>query len=135
MIQGRSSHAGRHRSRTPERSFAAILFLRRIAIYRAMRIIGLAGWSGAGKTTLLAKIIPRLVARGYTVSTVKHAHHGFDVDTPGKDSHTHRMAGAAEVPVASGRPWALLQELPDDPAPSIHDLFPRISPADVAVIE
>ncbi|HKD26107.1 MAG TPA: molybdopterin-guanine dinucleotide biosynthesis protein MobB, partial [Xanthobacteraceae bacterium] len=54
-----------------------------------MRVIGLAGWSGSGKTTLLAKIVPRLVARGYTVSTVKHAHHGFDVDTPGKDSHTH----------------------------------------------
>ena len=60
-----------------------------------MRIIGLAGWSGSGKTTLLAKIIPRLVARGYTVSTVKHAHHNFDVDTPGKDSHVHRMAGAS----------------------------------------
>ena len=67
-----------------------------------MRIIGLAGWSGSGKTTLLAKVIPRLVARGLTVSTVKHAHHAFDVDQPGKDSHTHRMAGATEVLVGSG---------------------------------
>ena len=63
-----------------------------------MRIIGLAGWSGAGKTTLMAKVIPRLVAGGLKVSTLKHAHHGFDVDQPGKDSYSHRMAGATEVP-------------------------------------
>ena len=68
-----------------------------------MRIIGLAGWSGAGKTTLLARLIPDIIARGLTVSTVKHAHHAFDVDQPGKDSHTHRMAGATEVLIASER--------------------------------
>jgi molybdopterin-guanine dinucleotide biosynthesis protein B len=100
-----------------------------------MRIIGLAGWSGSGKTTLLAKTIPRLVARGCTVSTVKHAHHSFDVDTPGKDSHVHRMAGATEVLVASGRRWALMHELRDEPEPSIYDLLPKLSPVDLVLIE
>ena len=100
-----------------------------------MRIIGLAGWSGAGKTTLLARIIPRLVARGYTVSTVKHAHHDFDVDTPGKDSHVHRMAGATEVLVGSSRRWALMHELRDRPEPSIYDLLSRLSPVDLVLIE
>ena len=76
-----------------------------------MRIIGLAGWQGAGKTTLLAKVIPRLVARGRSVSTVKHAHEGFDIDQPGKDSHTHRMAGATEVLIGSARRFALMHEL------------------------
>jgi molybdopterin-guanine dinucleotide biosynthesis adapter protein len=110
-------------------------FLERIVIYCFMRIIGLAGWSGSGKTTLLAKIIPRLVASGLTVSTVKHAHHDFDVDTPGKDSHVHRMAGAAEVLVASGRRWALMHELRDEPEPSIYDLLPKMSPVDLVLIE
>jgi molybdopterin-guanine dinucleotide biosynthesis adapter protein len=100
-----------------------------------MRIIGLAGWSGSGKTTLLAKIIPRLVARGHTVSTVKHAHHNFDVDTPGKDSHVHRMAGASEVLVASGKRWALMHELRDQPEPSIYDLLVKLSPVDLVLIE
>src|ERR671923_45262 len=76
-----------------------------------MRVIGLAGWSGAGKTTLFAKVIPRLVARGLRVSTIKHAHHAFDVDQPGKDSHTHRAAGATEVLVSSANRWALVHEL------------------------
>ena len=71
-----------------------------------MRVIGLAGWSGAGKTTLLARLIPALRGSGLSVSTLKHAHHAFDVDRPGKDSHTHREAGAVEVLVASGRRWA-----------------------------
>jgi molybdopterin-guanine dinucleotide biosynthesis protein B len=100
-----------------------------------MRIIGLAGWSGSGKTTLLAKIIPRLVARGLMVSTVKHAHHGFDVDQPGKDSHTHRMAGATEVLVASGRRWALMHELRGAAEPTIYDLLQRMSPVDLVLIE
>jgi molybdopterin-guanine dinucleotide biosynthesis protein B len=76
-----------------------------------MRVIGLAGWSGSGKTTLLIRLIPCLVARGLTVSTLKHAHHGFDVDQPGKDSHSHRMAGATEVMVASAARFALIHEL------------------------
>jgi molybdopterin-guanine dinucleotide biosynthesis adapter protein len=100
-----------------------------------MRIIGLAGWSGSGKTTLLAKIIPLLVSRGYAVSTVKHAHHNFDVDTPGKDSHVHRMAGATEVLVASGRRWALMHELRDEPEPSIDDLLTKMSPVDLVLVE
>jgi molybdopterin-guanine dinucleotide biosynthesis protein B len=100
-----------------------------------MRIIGLAGWSGSGKTTLLAKIIPRLIARDLMVSTVKHAHHGFDVDQPGKDSHTHRMAGATEVLVASGRRWALMHELRGATEPTIYDLLQRMSPVDLVLIE
>src|ERR1700686_4262646 len=102
-----------------------------------MRIIGFSGWSGSGKTTLLAKVIPRLVARGFSVSTVKHAHHGFDVDTPGKDSHTHRMAGATEVLVASGVRWALMHELrePRGREPTIYELLQKMSPVDFVLIE
>ena len=73
----------------------------------AVKIMGLGGWSGAGKTTLLSKLIPELVRRGLTVSTMKHAHHGFDVDQPGKDSYVHRQAGATEVLIASEKRWAL----------------------------
>src|SRR5690242_14253414 len=76
-----------------------------------MRVIGLAGWSGAGKTTLLSKVIPHLVVRGLRVSTLKHAHHAFDLDQPGKDSHSHRMAGATEVLIGSANRWALMHEL------------------------
>jgi molybdopterin-guanine dinucleotide biosynthesis protein B len=100
-----------------------------------MRVIGLAGWSGAGKTTLLAEMIPRLVARGVTVSTVKHAHHGFDVDQPGKDSHTHRMAGASEVLVSSARRWALVHELRGGAEPSLADLLRKLRPVDLVVVE
>ena len=76
-----------------------------------MRIIGLAGWSGSGKTTLLTKVIPRLIARGCRVSTLKHAHHGFDLDQPGKDSFMHRAAGATEVVISSAKRFAILHEL------------------------
>ena len=100
-----------------------------------MRIIGLAGWSGAGKTTLLAKLIPALVARGLRVSTVKHAHHGFDVDQPGKDSHTHRMAGATEVLIASERRFALVHELRDEAEPRLADLLAKLSAVDLVIIE
>ena len=103
--------------------------------YPAMRVIGLAGWSGAGKTTLVVRLVPELVRRGLTVSTVKHAHHGFDVDTPGKDSHTHRMAGATEVLVASGRRWALMHELRAEPEPTIYELLTKMSPVDLVVVE
>src|SRR3984957_20806058 len=88
----------------------------------AMRIIGLAGWSGAGKTTLLVKVIPLLVARGLKVSTLKHAHHAFDVDQPGKDSHAHRLAGATEVLVGSARRWALVHELRAGPEATPHQV-------------
>jgi molybdopterin-guanine dinucleotide biosynthesis protein B len=100
-----------------------------------MRIIGLAGFSGSGKTTLLAKVIPLLVARGLTVSTFKHAHHAFDIDQPGKDSHTHRMAGATEVLVASSRRWALVHELRGEAEPALGALLGKLAPVDLVVIE
>jgi molybdopterin-guanine dinucleotide biosynthesis adapter protein len=100
-----------------------------------MRIIGLAGWQGSGKTTLLAKVIPRLVARGRTVSTVKHAHAGFDVDQPGKDSHTHRLAGATEVLIGSAKRFALMHELRGAPEPPLRDLLTRLAPVDLVIVE
>jgi molybdopterin-guanine dinucleotide biosynthesis protein B len=100
-----------------------------------MRIIGLAGWSGAGKTTLLARLLPRLIGRGLTVSTVKHAHHSFDMDQPGKDSHTHRLAGAAEVLVSSAKRWALVHELRGADEPQLPALLAKLSPVDLVVIE
>jgi molybdopterin-guanine dinucleotide biosynthesis adapter protein len=100
-----------------------------------MRIIGLAGWSGAGKTTLLVKVIPLLVARGLKVSTLKHAHHAFDVDQPGKDSHAHRLAGATEVLVGSARRWALVHELREEPEPTLRQLLGKLASADLVVIE
>jgi len=100
-----------------------------------MRIIGLAGWSGSGKTTLLAKVIPRIVARGKRVSTLKHAHHGFDLDQPGKDSHAHRAAGAHEVLISSAKRWALMHELRDEPEPQLRELITRLSPVDLAIVE
>ena len=100
-----------------------------------MRIIGLAGWQGAGKTTLLAKVIPRLVARGRTVSTVKHAHEGFDIDQPGKDSHTHRMAGATEVLIGSARRFALMHELRGAAEPPLKVLLGKLAPVDLVIVE
>ncbi len=100
-----------------------------------MKIIGLAGWSGAGKTTLLVKLIPRLVSRGLAVSTIKHAHHAFDVDKPGKDSYEHRQAGAREVLVASAARYALMHELRGAPEPDLGALLARLSPCDLVLIE
>jgi molybdopterin-guanine dinucleotide biosynthesis protein B len=100
-----------------------------------MRIIGLAGWSGAGKTTLLVKIIPTLVSRGIKVSTVKHAHHNFDIDQPGKDSHAHRLAGAREVLIGSARRWALVHELRDEPEAPLATLLGKLAPVDLVIIE
>jgi molybdopterin-guanine dinucleotide biosynthesis adapter protein len=100
-----------------------------------MHIFGLAGWSGSGKTTLLAALIPELVARGLSVSTIKHAHHDFDVDRPGKDSWRHREAGATEVLVASARRWALMHELRGSPEPALDELVARMSPVDLLLIE
>ena len=100
-----------------------------------MRVIGLAGWSGAGKTTLVTKLIAVLNRRGLTVSTLKHAHHGFDVDRPGKDSFEHRAAGAQEVLVASGRRWALVHELRGAPEPGLAALLARLSPVDLVLVE
>src|SRR4029450_13287913 len=100
-----------------------------------MRVIGLAGWSGAGKTTLLAKVIPRLIARGVRVSTVKHAHHGFDVDQPGKDSHTHRAAGATEVLISSANRWALVHELRGAAELRLPALLQKLGPVDLVIVE
>lgn len=100
-----------------------------------MRLMGFAGWSGAGKTTLLVKVLPLLRARGLTVSTLKHAHHGFDIDKPGKDTYRHRQAGAREVMVASGRRWALMHELPGEDEPDLEALLARMAPVDLLLIE
>src|SRR5262249_5333680 len=108
----------------------------RMARYHArMRIIGLAGWSGSGKTTLLVKVIPRLVARGLSVSTLKHAHHAFDIDQPGKDSHSHRLAGATEVLIGSANRWALGHELRRAAEPALGDLLARLSQVDLVLVE
>lgn len=100
-----------------------------------MRVIGLAGWSGAGKTTLLTRLLPELAARGVSVSTIKHAHHRFDVDTPGKDSWLHRQAGARQVLVSSGNRWALMTELRGAPEPGLPALLGQLAPVDLVVVE
>ncbi|MEY4679462.1 MAG: molybdopterin-guanine dinucleotide biosynthesis protein B [Alphaproteobacteria bacterium] len=100
-----------------------------------MKVFGLAGWSGSGKTTLLVRLIPALVARGLSVSTIKHAHHAFDVDRPGKDSHSHRLAGAREVMVSSANRFALMHELRGAPEPTVEELVARMSPVDLLLIE
>jgi molybdopterin-guanine dinucleotide biosynthesis protein B len=100
-----------------------------------MRIIGLAGWSGSGKTTLITKVIPLLIARGLKVSTLKHAHHGFDLDQPGKDSFFHRAAGATEVIVSSSRRFAILHELRGEPEWDLGHLVGKMSPVDLVLVE
>jgi molybdopterin-guanine dinucleotide biosynthesis protein B len=99
------------------------------------KVIGFAGWSGAGKTSLLAKLIPSLNARGFSVSTIKHAHHAFDVDTPGKDSYVHRTSGATEVLVTSSSRWALMHELRGEPEPPLSDLLQKMHPVDFILVE
>lgn len=100
-----------------------------------MKIFGIAGWSGSGKTTLLTALIPELVGRGVAVSTLKHAHHSFDVDKPGKDSHRHREAGATEVMISSANRWALMHEHRGAPEPTAADLIRQMSPVDLVLIE
>lgn len=100
-----------------------------------MRIFGIAGWSGSGKTTLLVRLLPELVARGLGVSTVKHAHHAFDIDRPGKDSYRHREAGAVEVMVSSSGRWALMHEHRGAPEPSLEELLSHMSPVDLILVE
>ncbi len=99
-----------------------------------MNVLALVGWSGSGKTTLLTALLACLRARGLTISTIKHAHHGFDLDRPGKDSFRHRAAGAQEVLVVSGERWALLHEL-RGPAPNLAGLLARMAPADLVLVE
>jgi len=105
------------------------------AAENAMKVFGLAGWSGAGKTTLVCALIPALTRRGVRVSTLKHAHHTFDIDTPGKDSYEHRQAGATEVMVASANRWALVHELRGAPEPTSAQLIRRMTPVDLLLIE
>ena len=100
-----------------------------------MKVIGLAGWSGAGKTTLLARIIPHFLQAGLRVSVIKHAHHSFDVDVPGKDSWVHRQSGAAEVLVSSGNRWALMHELRGAAEPRLPELLQKMSRVDLVVVE
>ena len=100
-----------------------------------MKVIGIAGYSGSGKTTLIEKVIPLLVAEGLRVSLIKHAHHAFDVDQPGKDSYRHRHAGCAEVLVSSSRRWALMHELRGAAEPTLAEQLRRLSPCDVVIVE
>ena len=99
-----------------------------------MRIFGFAGWSGSGKTTLIEQVIPRIVAQGLSVSLIKHAHHRFDIDHPGKDSFRHRQAGCGEVLITSGVRWALMHELRGAPELSLQTLA-RMSPCDLVLVE
>jgi len=99
------------------------------------RVLGITGWSGSGKTTLLTQLIPLLVQQGLRVTTLKHAHHAFDVDTPGKDSYEHRKAGASEVIIASARRWVQMHELGTEPEPTLAALLRRVSPCDLVLVE
>jgi len=100
-----------------------------------MKVIGLAGWSGAGKTTLLTRVIPHLLSQGLRVSVIKHAHHTFDVDVPGKDSWVHRQSGAVEVLVSSGKRWALMHELRGAREPRLPELLAKMSRVDLVIVE
>ncbi len=119
----------------PNRHFAVPRCRRQLCYKRRMRIIGLAGWSGSGKTTLITKVLPRLIARGQRVSTLKHAHHGFDLDQPGKDSFMHRQAGATEVAISSAKRFAILHELREEPEWNLPDLLARLAPVDLVLVE
>lgn len=99
------------------------------------KVFGFAGFSGAGKTTLLEKVIPHLTERGLKVSVIKHAHHNFDIDNPGKDSYRHRQAGAQEVLLTAGKRWVLMHELREQPEPTLDDQIKRLSHCDVVVVE
>jgi molybdopterin-guanine dinucleotide biosynthesis adapter protein len=100
-----------------------------------MKVIGLAGWSGAGKTTVLARVIPHFLKEGLRVSVIKHAHHNFDVDVPGKDSWVHRQSGATEVLVSSATRWALMHELREASEPRLPELLAKMSQVDLVVVE
>ncbi|MCH2077097.1 MAG: molybdopterin-guanine dinucleotide biosynthesis protein B [Rhodobacteraceae bacterium] len=100
-----------------------------------MNIYGVVGWKNAGKTSLMERLVAEITSRGITVSTLKHAHHAFDVDQPGKDSYRHRTAGAREVLVAGGARWALMSELRDEDEPPLTELLSRLSPVDLVLIE
>ena len=100
-----------------------------------MKIFGFAGWSGSGKTSLIVYLIPVLINKGYSVSTIKHAHHKFDIDKPGKDSFEHRHAGASEVMISSEKRWALMHENRNDIEPDPKILLDKMKPVDIILIE
>jgi len=100
-----------------------------------MKVFGFAGWSGSGKTTLIEQLVPRFTRAGLTVSLVKHAHHSFDVDRPGKDSYRHREAGCMEVLVTSEKRWVIQHELRGDPEPPLERQIERMSPCDLLLVE
>ncbi|MEM7428846.1 MAG: molybdopterin-guanine dinucleotide biosynthesis protein B [Pseudomonadota bacterium] len=99
------------------------------------KVLGIAGYKNAGKTTLTSNLVRELVSRGHRVSTIKHAHHNFDIDHPGRDSHRHREAGAHEVAIVASRRWALLHELRDEDEPGMEDMLAKLEPVDLVVIE
>ena len=100
-----------------------------------MRLYGVVGWKNAGKTGLMERLVTEITGRGISVSTVKHAHHSFDVDHPGKDSHRHRVAGATEVLLASRNRFALMHELRDKDEPSLSELLQKLAPVDLVLVE
>ena len=100
-----------------------------------MKIIGFAGYSGSGKTTLIEKVIPLLVKEGFRISLIKHAHHEFDLDHPGKDSHRHRLAGASEVLITSSNRWAMMHELRGVAEPTLEEQLAHFAPCDVVIVE
>ena len=101
-----------------------------------MKVFGIAGWSGSGKTTLITKLIPEIINRGRKVSTIKHTHHSFDIDKPGKDSHSHRLAGATEVLVGSSQKWALIHEDKENKKEAdIDTLISRMEEVDLVLVE
>ena len=100
-----------------------------------MNVFGITGWKNAGKTGLMERLVVEIIGRGYTVSTLKHAHHTFDVDHPGKDSHRHRIAGASQVLLASTERWALMNEHRGTQEPSLPELLAKLDPVDLILIE
>jgi molybdopterin-guanine dinucleotide biosynthesis protein B len=100
-----------------------------------MKVFGFAGYSGSGKTTLIEQLVPRFIARGLKVSLIKHAHHGFDIDQPGKDSYRHREAGCTEVLLSSNQRWVLMHELRGDAKPTLEEQIGMLSPCDLVLVE
>ncbi len=100
-----------------------------------MKLYGIVGYKNAGKTGLMERLVTEITGRGFTVSTLKHAHHSFDIDQPGKDSYRHRHAGAHQTLLASSTRWALMTELRNEPEPPLADLLAQLSPVDLVLIE
>lgn len=100
-----------------------------------IKVIGVAGFKNAGKTTLVEKLVVELTRRGYRISTVKHAHHSFDIDHEGRDSFRHRMAGASEVAVVSRHRWAIIHESRNDPEPTLTEILEKLAPCDLVIVE